>query len=97
MSEKYLIIKNDEVINIVIGEVAGGIPSTGELANANIGDTIQNGKIVKQPTKLDYKQQRLGEYKSIGEQLDMIYWDKVNNTNNWQSHIKSVKDKYPKT
>ena len=97
MSEKYLIIKNDIVENIVIGEVVGGIQAIGDLANANIGDKIKNGKIEKQPINLDYKQQRFAEYKSIGEQLDMIYWDKVNNTNNWQSHIKSVKDKYPKS
>ena len=97
MSEKYLIIKNDIVENIVIGEVDGGIQATGDLENANIGDTIKNGKIEKQPINLDYKQQRSSEYKSLGEQLDMIYWDKVNNTNNWQSHIKSIKDKYPKS
>ena len=39
---------------------------------------------------------RLQEYPEIAEQLDMIYWDKVNGTNTWEEHITSIKDKYPK-
>lgn len=39
---------------------------------------------------------RQEEYKSVAEQLDMLYWDKVNNTNSWQEHIADVKTKYPK-
>lgn len=39
---------------------------------------------------------RKKEYTSIQEQLDMLYWDKVNNTNLWQEHISAVKAKYPK-
>jgi competence protein ComGC len=36
-------------------------------------------------------------YVSIGEQQDMQYWDAVNGTTTWQDHIRSVKEKYPKT
>ena len=43
-----------------------------------------------------YARDRKKEYKSIEEQLDMQYWDKVNNTNLWQEHINAVKTKYPK-
>ena len=43
-----------------------------------------------------YKDNRIDEYPSITEQLDMLYWDKVNNTNLWQEHINAVKTKYPK-
>ncbi len=35
-------------------------------------------------------------YGDIGGQLDMIYWDKVNNTNLWQDHIAKVKTDNPK-
>ncbi|MGB1360807.1 MAG: hypothetical protein ACPG8V_01685 [Alphaproteobacteria bacterium] len=94
---KYLIIKNNIVENVVMGEVDGGIKATGNLEFANIGDEIKNGAVVKPVIKLDYKQQRQLEYKSMSEQLDMIYWDKVNGTDKWEKHIKSVKDKYPKT
>jgi hypothetical protein len=46
---------------------------------------------------LAIKQKRKHEYPSIEDQLDMLYWDKVNNTNNWQTTISDVKTKYPKT
>jgi hypothetical protein len=39
---------------------------------------------------------RRNSYPSIADQLDMLYWDKVNNTNNWESAIQEVKNKYPK-
>ena len=43
-----------------------------------------------------YFYKRAAEYPSIQEQLDMQYWDKVNDTNNWEQAIQSVKEKYPK-
>ena len=43
-----------------------------------------------------YKYDRQQAYKSLAEQLDMQYWDKVNGTNLWKEHIDSVKAKYPK-
>ena len=49
--------------------------------------------------KADYdakEYQRLRKYPSIQDQLDMLYWDKVNNTNNWQETIASIKEQYPK-
>lgn len=44
----------------------------------------------------EYKKIRKAAYPSIEEQLDMIYWDKVNGTNLWQESIDSVKQQYPK-
>ena len=49
--------------------------------------------------KADYdakEYQRLRKYPTIQDQLDMLYWDKVNGTNNWQESIDSVKTQYPK-
>jgi hypothetical protein len=43
-----------------------------------------------------YQRDRAKAYPSIQEQLDLIYWDKVNNTNNWQNAINAVKAEYPK-
>lgn len=43
-----------------------------------------------------YAEKRLAEYPPISEQLDMIYWDKVNGTNLWQEKIAEIKAKYPK-
>lgn len=44
-----------------------------------------------------YQRNRLTEYNSFSEQLDMIYWDKKNGTNIWESHIDVIKNKYPKS
>ena len=43
-----------------------------------------------------YSEKRQAEYPAIPDQLDMIYWDKVNNTNLWQEKIAEIKAKYPK-
>jgi len=49
-----------------------------------------------QITNTAYKDQRAGAYPSIQEQLDLLYWDKVNGTNNWEAAIEAVKTEYPK-
>ena len=43
-----------------------------------------------------YKVERASAYPSIQEQLDLLYWDKVNGTNNWEAAIEAVKAEYPK-
>lgn len=44
-----------------------------------------------------HRAERRKEYPSIQEQLDMIYWDNINGTDNWKSMITSIKEKYPKS
>ena len=46
--------------------------------------------------KQTYAEKRAVAYPSIPDQLDMIYWDKVNGTNLWQEKIAEIKAKYPK-
>lgn len=50
-------------------------------------------------TVYDYAEARtkgpLG-YKSLGEQMDMQYWDNTNGTTTWADHIQAVKTAYPK-
>jgi hypothetical protein len=43
-----------------------------------------------------YQRDRVKEYPSIQEQLDMQYWDAVNGTTVWQDTINAIKAKYPK-
>lgn len=45
---------------------------------------------------LSYQESRQDAYPPLEEQLDMIYWDKVNGTNLWQEKIAEIKAKYPK-
>jgi hypothetical protein len=43
-----------------------------------------------------YQRDRALAYPSIQEQLDLQYWDKINNTTKWEEAINAVKNKYPK-
>ena len=45
---------------------------------------------------LQYQRYRKENYPSIGDQLDMLYWDKVNGTNTWAEAIANVKSQFPK-
>ena len=43
-----------------------------------------------------YIEARQQAYGDLGSQLDMMYWDKVNDTTTWQDHIAQVKTDNPK-
>jgi len=43
-----------------------------------------------------YQRDRQPEYLAIGNQLDMIYWDKKNGTKKWEEAIDKVKADHPK-
>jgi len=65
-----------------------------------IQDVAEQGiEIVEGPDIIepDYATLRSQEYPSRDEQLDMLYWDKVNGTTVWEDTIQAIKDKYPKT
>lgn len=43
-----------------------------------------------------YARERVAAYPTIGEQLDMQYWDAVNNTTVWRDTIAAIKAAHPK-
>lgn len=43
-----------------------------------------------------YKSDRAAAYASVGDQLDMQYWDAVNGTTTWKDHVAKVKADNPK-
>lgn len=45
---------------------------------------------------IQYRNNRMMEYPSMQEQLDMQYWDSINGTTVWQDTIATIKAKYPK-
>lgn len=47
--------------------------------------------------ELTYAEKRAAEYPSIAEQLDMMYWDRVNGTDVWAETVAAVKAQYPKS
>ena len=44
----------------------------------------------------EYARNRAQAYASTGDQLDMQYWDSVNDTTTWKDHVASVKTQFPK-
>lgn len=44
----------------------------------------------------EYKRKRIEAFPSIGEQLDMIYWDQINGTTVWRDLVANIKAQYPK-
>ena len=61
---------------------------------AEQGIDIVEGPDIIEP---DYATLRQQDYPSREDQLDMMYWDKVNGTTTWEDTIQAIKDKYPKT
>lgn len=57
---------------------------------------IDLGNLKWEDQQFGYKQARLLAYPSISDQLDMIYWDKVNDTTVWKDAIAKVKSDNPK-
>jgi hypothetical protein len=54
--------------------------------------------VAPEPSWLDKRLANMenGGYGSIGEQLDMLFWDKMNGTEIWKNNIIKIKAKYPK-
>ena len=66
-------------------------------SNVKVGWKYINDVLIEpEQSKLTYKELRAFEYPNLTDQLDMLYWDKINGTNNWETAIQAVKDKYPK-
>ena len=49
-----------------------------------------------QEQQFGYIQARQEAYGSIADQLDMQYWDSVNDTTTWKDHVAKVKSDNPK-
>lgn len=68
--------------------------------NNNYRYIWDEGKLVwmlgENPQLKVYQFLRAAEYPSVQEQLDMQYWDIVNNTNRWIEIVSAIKEKYPK-
>jgi hypothetical protein len=98
---KYKILKTPHETFVIQKENSQFFPSLDNpLYNIFLEDVSKNGiEIVEGPDIIepDYATLRQQEYPSREEQLDMMYWDRVNGTNIWEETIQAIKDKYPKT
>jgi phage baseplate assembly protein gpV len=71
---------------------------TGEITVVDMTSDEVAAKQAKQVEydKVKYKKDRVFSYPSIGEQLDLLYWDKKNGTNKWVEAVDKVKSDNPK-
>jgi hypothetical protein len=83
-----VVVRGEDVNTIEWHNGTTPIPANEILAKQQELITEYNSK--------QYQRDRAKEYPSIQEQLDLQYWDKINNTNNWEQAINAVKTKYPK-
>jgi len=97
--KKYKITQYNVVINLS-SQLNIAITNDNPVYQQFIQDVAEQGlSIVEGPDIIepDYATLRQQEYPSREEQLDMMYWDKVNGTTVWEDTIQAIKDKYPKT
>jgi len=95
------VLIQDGIVHEIFGEVAPELHKdllvVDAPADVECGYSYADG-VFTAPEVLEqtYAELRAAEYPSIKDQLDMLYWDKVNGTNQWQQAITTVKATYPK-
>ena len=88
------ILKINPNAKVNITRKKGEVKDTIEWLHGTV--EISQADIEAKKKQFAYLELRQREYPSIQEQLDLQYWDKVNNTNKWEEAINAVKTKYPK-
>jgi len=103
-----MIIRQPDLINAILNLYADDINwcnAEGSISWKDEHETTQqeSQSIQAEFTRLQaeydakqYQRDRVAEYPSIQEQMDMQYWDAINGTTTWQDAINAVKTKYPK-
>ena len=76
-------VSGTDIDNCVIEWLEGTTPISKADIKAKIDETA-------------YIDNRAREYPSWQDQMDMQYWDKINNTSTWQDAVQAVKDAHPK-
>ena len=82
---------------VTIYDETGAFDSSGNkitLVQSNIDSARTT--LNTEAAAVKYKTDRANAYPSIGDQLDMLYWDKRRETNKWVEAIAKVKSDNPK-
>ena len=95
----YKIIQNESSIsiqkdNMSIPRSIGNRHYRQFIEDVALGNDTVEGPDVRSP---GYAELREATYPSLKEQLDMQYWDGMNDTSTWVDAIQAVKDQYPTT
>ena len=80
--------------------ISGGVVTFIDLkGDSKPSDSAIDAKLTELTTAYNnkkYQRDRVTAYAPITEQLDQLYWDKKNGTNNWVEAIDKVKSDNPK-
>ena len=96
-------LDHEAIYSAYAGTVVSIDDSAGSFDKDGKSVTIDAVKVAAARKSLDdaaaaikYKSDRAAAFASIGDQLDMQYWDAVNGTTTWKDHVAKVKADHPK-
>ena len=96
-------LDHEAIYSAYAGTVVSIDDSAGAFDKDGNSVTLDAVKVAAARTSLDaaaaaikYQSDRAAAYASIGDQLDMQYWDLVNGTTTWKDHVAKVKADNPK-
>ena len=96
-------LDHEAIYSAYAGTVVSIDDSAGAFDKDGKSVTLDAVKVAAARTELDkaaaaikYQSDRAAAYASVGDQLDMQYWDAVNGTTTWKDHVAKVKKDYPK-
>ena len=94
---------HEAIYSAYSGKVVSIDDSAGAFDKDGKSVTLDAVKVAAARTELDkaaaaikYQSDRAAAYASVGDQLDMQYWDTVNGTTTWKDHVAKVKADNPK-
>lgn len=96
-------LDHEAIYSAYAGTVVSIDDSAGAFDKDGNSVTLDAVKVASARTSLDaaaaaikYKSDRAAAFASVGDQLDMQYWDAVNGTTTWKTHVAKVKSDNPK-
>ena len=96
-------LDHEAIYSAYAGTVVSIDDGTGAFDKDGNSVTLDAVKVAAARKSLDdaaaaikYKSDRAAAYASVGDQLDMQYWDAVNGTTTWKDHVAKVKADNPK-
>ena len=96
-------LDHEAIYSAYAGTVVSIDDSAGAFDKDGNSVTLDAVKVAAARTSLNeaaaaikYQSDRAAAYASVGDQLDMQYWDAVNGTTTWKDHVAKVKADHPK-
>jgi len=96
----HIISEFDAVYSLVGGGLTGGedgiLYHDGQTPPAEAEIQTEMDRLQAEYDAQKYARNRVLAFPSIGDQLDMQYWDQVNSTTTWKDAVAKVKSDNPK-